>query len=394
MEKFIKQTSEDIKKDNKKGNLDLGKFKSTIIGIGIVAFLGVLVFFFKGGTEVQVTTGVTTKEVENTVTEIVKPLYQQQKKIEKQTEETQKALNSLNRNLAELNKTLKDLKDSKLTSTSSTGGVNTNIMPSEVIQGNTTASVPAEEPLFNHIEVYEEVEDNKRFSQSSTATNIYSAVKKKKEEPTVYIPAGSIVEGKLLYGFIAPESGMFPPVVVEFTKPIRTANDFFIPAQKCLITTSAQYDISQGLAILGGLQSKLSCVLKNGKVVEVPVNVAVGEEIKGKTVQIGLSGEEIWLTGKDFATITSMVSLSGMANSYQQGLIQQNATVAGNVTTVIKERGLYSVLGGVNAGVNKFVEFWMRKYDKKVPAIKVEPKQRVFVVFVNGADLQISPKEL
>ena len=391
MEKLIKQVNKEIKDKKTKRGLNLRNFKSTIIGIVIIATLGILAFFFKGGTEVRVTTGVTTKEVANTVTEIVKPIYQQQRKIEKQAEETQKTLNALNKNIEELNKTLKDLKDQKTTTKTVS-----NIMPSEVIQADTTEeqSILAQQPLFSHIEVEEEL--NKL--NNNLSTNIYTqtvkTVKKKKKEPTVYIPAGSIVEGKLLYGFVAPESGMFPPVLLEFTKPIRTANDFFIPAQKCLITTSAQYDISQGLAILGGLKSTLSCVLKNGKVVEIPVNVAVGEEIKGKTVQIGLSGKEIWLSGKDFATITSMVSLSGMASSYQQGLVQQNVTTQGNVITAIQDRGLYSVLGGVNAGVNKFVEFWMKKYDKKVPAIKVEPKRRVFIVFVNGADLQISPKEL
>ncbi len=383
MEKFIKQAKDE--NNNKKKSLPkINNFKSVLIGGGVILALGFAVFFLRGGTEVQVKTGVSTKEVKNTVTEIVEPIYSQQKEIKKQTEETQKTLQALNENIKELNQTLKQLKEEKQTSTYSQ-----EVMPQEVIQGE-SVKPKKQEPLFHHIEVVKlEPEGSKEVSK------LVQQVKKKQEKkPSVYIPAGSIVEGKLLYGFVAPESGMFPPVVVEFTKPIRTANDFFIPAQKCLITTSAQYDISQGVAILGGVKSTLSCVLRNGKVVEVPVNIAVGEEIKGKTVQIGLSGEEKWLTGKDFATITGMVSLSGMASSYKQGLVQQSLTPQGNAITVIKDRGLYSVAGGVNAGVNKFVEFWMKKYDKKVPAIEVKPKKRVFVVFVNGADLKVSPKEL
>ncbi len=36
----------------------------------------------------------------------------------------------------------------------------------------------------------------------------------------------------------------------------------------------------------------------------------------------------------------------------------------------------------------------MRKYERKVPAIVVKPKQRVFIVFVKGADLGIEEKEI
>ena len=403
MEKYIKQTSEEVreKEENNVKKIVLSNKKSLFIGSGIVVLLGMLAYFFRGGTEVQVKTGVGTEEVKGTVTEIIKPVYQQQEEIKKTQEETRKSVENLNSTIQELNKAIEQLKErEKQDLTSKNVMPPEDVMPKEIIQGSSgnvningqVNGLVNKKTLFNSIEVTsEEAGSGAEMKKVETEEDVK---KKTQKKPSVYIPAGSIVEGKLMYGFVAPESGMFPPVVVEFEKPIRTANDFYIPAQKCLVTTSAQYDVSQGLAILGGVKSTLSCVLKSGKVVEVPVNIAVGEEIKGQTVQVGLSGEEKWLTGKDFATLTSMVALSGMANSYQQGLVQQNMTTTGNVLTSIENRGLYSILGGINAGINKFTEFWLKKYDKKVPAIQVKPDKRIFVVFVDGADLKVSPEEL
>lgn len=407
MEKFIKQ----VKEEDSKGSNNLSKIdkKSVVIGLGVIGALGALTFFFGGEkTEVAVKYGVTTNEVKETVKEVVSPVYKEQKEIRKTQEELTKQITALNQTLADLKEVLKEKKQDD---NNSNGGMPPIDIPNVIMgeggiqnpqQGGSfndqTVSIEPPKPKMRVITVESIEEGNLNNNSILTSLNVDNKedkLKKKEEEsPTVYIPAGSIAEGRLMYGFIAPESGMFPPVLLEFTKPIRTANGHFIPLQKCLITTSAQYDLSQGVAILGGIKSKLSCVLNNGRVVEKDVNIAVGEEKKGDVVRIGLTGKEQWLTGKDFATITSLVSISGMASSYKQGLIQQSITPQGNVLTAIQNRGLYSILGGVNEGVNRFVDFWMKKYDRKVPAIKVNPKDKIFIVFVDGVDTGIKQEEL
>lgn len=393
MEKIIKQSKEQKKeknffKDNKKALIIGG----SVIGILLV----ILLFFGKKELNVQVQSGIAPTEVEKSVEEVVRPIYEQNKKIQEQQKELLSSIKELNSTLKQLNENLskRPIKQRKTEEKKENKGLS--IIPSEIIQGKEVQEEEevTQKPVLNHISTYSSSGLKAPFNKQDI-TPIPQPVKKKKEKPSVYIPAGSIVEGRLLYGFIAPERGMLPPVVLEFTKPIRTANDFYIPAQKCLITTSAQYDISQGLAILGGLKSTLSCVLKSGKVVEIPVNIAVGEEkTKDGLVQIGLTGKEKWLTKEDFAKISSMGTITGIASGMQQGLVEQSITPQGNVVTAIKDRGLYAVLQGVNQGTQKFFEFWMRKYERKVPAIVVQPKQRVFIVFVKGADLGIEEKEI
>lgn len=199
--------------------------------------------------------------------------------------------------------------------------------------------------------------------------------------------------GTLLYSFTAPSEGMFPPVVIEIEKSAITANHWKVPIEKCFVLVKAQYDISTERAILGGNDSIMSCVLRNGKVIEKKVNIAVGEEINGE-VQMGLSGVEKWLTGEDFAKIATLSTAQGVSAGLQQALMTQSMTVYGNVMSSIKNRGEYAILGGINNAFNRFYDFWMKKYDKKVPAIEVTAPRPVFITFVNGIDLDVSDKDL
>jgi len=219
--------------------------------------------------------------------------------------------------------------------------------------------------------------------------------KKSQNKKFVYIPAGSISEGELMYGFTAPESGVLPPVVIKIIKPIWTANNWYMPFQECLIVTKAQYNISENLAQVGGEGSTLSCVLPNGKVIETPIDVAIGEDLTTnndhyEVATIGLRGKEKWLTGKQLAEIAGMYGLQGFANSLQNIQTNQDMTTAGNIITTIKNGFAYSLAGGVAQASNGFIRFWLRQYKDKVPAIEVPPK-KVFIVFVQGAKLHISP---
>lgn len=401
MEKFIKQTQEETNQtqDNKqKKSFSLkGNKKAIIIGSGAILILGLMTLFSGSGQpKVEVKSGVGKEEVERTVADVIKPVYEKQAQIEQTQKETNETLKQLNETLKNLQVNQIQQEANKMQPPPSPPIADAGQIPSvpnlpPPQTGSLPPLPPQEKKLIRSISVEKVAEEKQEIKDGS---QVVDDLKKKSIKKSVYIPAGSIVEGRLMYGFVAPESGMFPPVVVEFTKPVRTANDYFIPAQKCLITTSAQYDISQGLAILGGVKSTLSCVLKSGKVVQIPVNIAVGEERKGETVIIGLSGQEKWLTGEDYAKIFSATTMSGMANAFRQGLVQQSLTPYGNTLQVIKDRGLYATLSGVKEGTDKFVEFWLKKYDKKVPSIEVQPKEHLFVVFVEGADLKIEPEEL
>jgi len=79
-----------------------------------------------------------------------------------------------------------------------------------------------------------------------------------------------------------------------------------------------------------------------------------------------------------------------LGNSLQNIQTNQDMTSTGNVITTIKNGFAYSLAGGIGQASNGFIRFWLRQYDNKVPAIEVPPK-KVFIVFVQGAKLKISP---
>jgi hypothetical protein len=432
MEKFLKP---DKKVPKSGGNTEktnflfkpTGKWRYIIGGGAILGLFGIL-FLFKGNgetTKVEIKSGLSPTQLETQLKQHLEPIYEGQK----QTVET---LTKVSENLKELSATLKQIaEEMKKPQSEQLKEVSTNKtkiqkenqqnlieqigeIPKQVIKIGGVSAIEGGKQKEKEIEpighistvkivqgrygeekiIYPEGYNPKKQGRGEGEGQQQTEQRKK---PSVYIPAGSIVEAELLYGFIAPEKGQFPPVLLLLKRPVWTPNDWYIPLVRCAIITKAQYNISMGLAVLGGRGSTLSCVLPNGKVIEKSVNVAVGEEItkdKRKLAIIGLTGKEVWLTPKELAIIGGMAFSEGLSNAFQESLMEQSLTTSGNTLTAIKQRGLYALLGGIKESMNKYSEFWKKKLENKVPAIEVFPNKRVFVEFIQGVDLGISQEEL
>jgi len=430
MEKFLKGEGKggDKRGEQKDWNIKLSRKWGIAVGVGsVIALFGIFSLFGKKNeTKVEIKSGLSPTQLETQLKEHLEPIYEGQK-------ETVEALSKVSQNLKEISQSLKELsKELKEVKGKKTGGeqkqVQTikqetspseqiNQIPKEVINAGNISPYYGQKPGGEYIQKnFELINPIKHISTVKVVEGKYGEQKviypqgyspkvkgrgeggqKKEKKKVVYIPAGSIAEAELLYGFVAPEEGKFPPVLLLLKGAVWTPNDWYIPLQRCAIVTKAQYDISAGLAILGGKGSILSCVLPNGKVIQRSVNVAVGEEISknGKYLAImGLRGKEVWLTPRDLAIIGSMKFGEGLSNAFQQGLVEQSMTSAGTTITAIKQRGMYALLGGVKESMNAYSQFWLKKYAKKVPAIEVTPPKRVFVEFIEGVNLGVDEKEL
>ncbi len=443
IDQIIKQTNDQNNNDNKDKKFDKDKILNTLKdkrmiggGVGVVVGLMVIGMIFHHGESVKIEQGLTKDQVKQTVEETIKPLVEQQQQLEKQLQSQKEAVatatNTQNQNNQNKNNN---------TQQQNTQQQNTQQKPT---QANTQQQATTQKPNQNHASLpnllglapkpsnqlphsqynmppqqaslppltspvvsgkEEEVPPKpkpemvfltmpvpkKGYQQS----NFTQTEKKSQHKKSVYIPAGSIAEGELLYGFTAPESGVLPPVVVKIIKPVWTANNWYMPFQECLITTKAQFNVSEDLANVGGNGSILSCVLPNGRVIQTKVDVAIGEDTtknadKVDIATIGLRGKDVWLSGKELAAIASLYGLEGFANALQNIQQEQSMTAYGSVITSIKNSAEYSIAGGVAQGMNAFIQFWLKKYQDKVPAIEVAPK-KVFIVFVNGARIDASP---
>jgi len=416
--------------NNKKFNIKnlkekLSKDKRTrYAAIGVVGFVvGVplLLKLLGGGTTVQVHQGLTKQQVKKTVEQTLQPFISQMQN-GKQNQVAQSTKNSQSKNSTKRNssKTPKSSKTSAKQSTSNQSPSLANILglgqstqkqtkkqqtppppptTGYPVTGYTPPlSSPTGLPKLKQPKpkmVFMEMPMPKQRNNGYGYGSSVASEKKSQHKKSVYIPAGSIVAGELMYGFTAPESGVLPPVVIKITKPIWTANNWYMPFQQCLVVTKAQYNISENLAQVGGRGSTFTCVLPSGKVLESTVDVAIGEDLTTinnhyEVATIGLRGKEKWLTGKQLAEIAGMYGLQGFANSLQDLQTNQDITSTGNVVTTIKNGFAYSIAGGVGQAMNGFLQFWLKQYNDKVPAIQVPPK-KVFIVFVQGAKLKMSP---
>jgi hypothetical protein len=410
--------------------------------LSVIGFIVGVPLIFKlvgGGTTVQVQQGLTKQQVKETVEQTLQPVISQLQKQNQNQNQVAQANNqpsqstSTNQSTQSTKQNSSETKNSSKTSSqqstqnqspplasilglgqpsktkqqnlpqsppTATGSQATNYPPtgytpplsSPMGMGLPTEMKPPAppEPKMVFMEMPVPKQQNNGYGYGPTGTT-----EKKSQKKSVYIPAGSIVAGELMYGFTAPERGVLPPVVIKITKPIWTANNWYMPFQECLITTKAQYNISENLAQVGGKGSTLSCVLPNGHVIETPVDVAIGEDLTTsnghyEVATIGLRGKEKWLTGKQMAEIAGMYGLQGFANALQNLQTNQEITTSGTVITTLKNSAEYSIAGGVGQAINGFLQFWLKQYNNKVPAIEVPPK-KVFIVFVQGAKLDMSP---
>jgi len=399
----IKNLKEQILKDKRTRYAAIGV-------VGFVIGMPLLLKILGGGTTVQIQQGLTKQQVKETVEQTLQPVIDQMQngKQNQVAQPDQSSNNNKNQNTQSSDKQSNKHKTTNSTSNQSPSlanilGLNqpkTQQLPPPPTTGYTPPlspptglpeikPTPPPEPKM----VFMQMETPKQQNNGYGANGLTE--KKSQNKKSVYIPAGSIVEGELMYGFTAPESGVLPPVVIKIIRPIWTANNWYMPFQECLITTKAQYNISENLAQLGGRGSTISCVLPSGKVIETGANVAIGEDLTSsnghyEVATIGLRGEEKWLTGKELAEISALYGMQGFANALQNLQTNQEMTTAGTVITTLKNNTEYSIAGGVGQGLNAFLQFWLKQYNNKVPAIQVIPK-RVFIVFVQGAKLNMSP---
>jgi hypothetical protein len=419
----IKNLKEQLLKDK--------KTRYAIIGVvGFVVGMPLLLKILGGGTTVQVKQGLTKQQVKETVEQTLQPVISQLQKQKQSGQTTQASPTPAGGTESTGTKSANNKQETQSNNKQNTSNTSNQSPPLASILGlgkpqtqsqeskapqqtqpppSTTGysatgyTPPLSSPMGLPTEMKPPLPPEPKMvfmempvpKQQSNGFGTNGLTEKKSQKKSVYIPAGSIVAGELMYGFTAPESGVLPPVVIKITKPIWTANNWYMPFQECLIVTKAQYNISENLAQVGGEGSTLSCVLPNGKVIEAPVDVAIGEDLTAsnghyEVATIGLRGKEKWLTGKELATLSAMYGLQGFAGALQNLQTNQEMTTSGTVITTLKNSAEYSIAGGVGQGINAFLQFWLKQYNNKVPAIQVPPK-KVFIVFVQGAKLDMNP---
>lgn len=202
-----------------------------------------------------------------------------------------------------------------------------------------------------------------------------------------YIPAGSFTRGVLLGGLDAPAGGQAQsnphPVLIKLQDNSILPNRFRTRIRECHVVGAGYGDISSERAYMR--LETLSCVLKDGKIIEVAMQGYVAGE-DGKTGMRGrLVTKEGQLLGRAF--------LAGLGSGIGDGLSQSVTTLStsalGSVQTVdtnnILKHGAYT---GVSKAMDRLAQYYITLAEKTFPVVEIAAGRPVDVVLTKGIALE------
>ncbi len=223
-------------------------------------------------------------------------------------------------------------------------------------------------------------------SKSSTSKN-------GKEEPekliVTYIPSNTYVPGVLIASMAANTGGNAnadpTPGLIRLTDMASLPNEFTSKLRSCRVGVSGWGDLSSERIKMR--TTTLSCVLKNGKAIDIPIEGYVA----GEDSKAGLKGMVISHSG----TLAAKATLAGFVQGIGQigqavGQTQQITPLGGVVTTVDPNQ---AVTAGVGAGVSQagqtLSQYYLNMLTQISPTVEAAAGRHVTVIFTKGVELKL-----
>lgn len=197
------------------------------------------------------------------------------------------------------------------------------------------------------------------------------------EDAATYLPAGTLVTGRLLYGLDASTASAAirnpQPVVVRIKHEAILPNRARFDVRECFLTAAGYGELSSERVMLRS--ENLSCVHEDGRVLDIKVEaVAVGEDGK-----VGLRGRLVSKQGR----AVGLATLAGLAEGASQALGQTTTFVTPGSGDVLSQAGSR----GVSSSLDRVAEFYLEKADQLSPILEVSSAREVTFALVSGAHL-------
>ena len=217
----------------------------------------------------------------------------------------------------------------------------------------------------------------------TTATFSYDKLKKK---PTKlpWIPSGSFSDAIMIEGADANASVTGKqntrPVTFRLLGRIQMPNDKEYSAEGCFVVGEIWGDISSER---GEVRTKtISCVLKNGKHVDMAFNGHVSYQGKG-----GIRGKPVMRNGM----IVGYAGAAGLLSGFGEGIksaatpsVGLGATADVSAGDVFKQ----GIGGGASKAADTLSQYWIKRAEQYHPVIDIGAGNRVTVVFQEGFRLE------
>lgn len=206
----------------------------------------------------------------------------------------------------------------------------------------------------------------------------------------VYLPAGSIVTGRLITGMEAPtsksaQSDPFPSLI-RVKKDAILPNRYRLDVRECFIIASGYGSLSAERAYLRS--EVLSCVRNDGGVIEVPMNAyAVGEDGK-----VGLRGKVVSKQGQFLAKSLMAGFWSGMSQVFRSvpvPTIQTRPDSSPLYQDVLSTDSLTSgVVQGAGMALDRLAKFYLDMAKDIYPVIEINANRQVSFIVTKGGQLK------
>ena len=215
-------------------------------------------------------------------------------------------------------------------------------------------------------------------------------VKKKKK---VFIPAGSVMRGRVVSAFFAPVGGeRFPAVLLELQGNVSLPNGVRFPVHGCRIIAKAEGDWVLERARLETY--KLACVLPDGKVIEKRFK---GKVVSGLDGGEGIKGQFINASAKQLKTYFATSFLGTLFQSLARAQVYSNIASTGGAvfrSEVIKNDAQYALYSALAKTWQNFSQFYLKQAKKALPVVLVDGNIPVYVEVIDGFSLGVSTDEV
>lgn len=201
-----------------------------------------------------------------------------------------------------------------------------------------------------------------------------------------YLPTGSLSKGVFLSGVDAPTGGAAQAAPLPIL--IRVKNFGALPnyarshIKDCHVIGAATGNISSERVEIR--LETLTCVLRNGDVVEVPVKGYV----TGEDGKLGMRGKVVEKEGQFIARALWAGTAAGLGET----IVKQNQTISqnsfGTVTSIDPGKTAETGIGsGIGSSLEKLADYYYKRLDEMYPVIELDAGRIGDIILTGGSDL-------
>ncbi|ALP53701.1 hypothetical protein Tel_11450 [Candidatus Tenderia electrophaga] len=217
----------------------------------------------------------------------------------------------------------------------------------------------------------------------------------KKKPPcnvTNCIPPGAFAKAALLSGLDAPTGGRADtnphPVLLELLDTASLPNRYRSRVKECRVVAAGFGRISDERAYLR--LERLSCVLRGGEILDVPLKGYVS----GEDGKVGMRGHLISKQGALIARALLAGTAGGIGSAISQSYSSVLTSPTGAVSTIDPSKTLeFGVASGFGTALGEISDWYLKRADETYPIIEIDAGRVVEIVLTEGIELGVNIEE-